>query len=69
MDTETTSEQPVRAELVGISICAEDEKACYIPVAHAQGDQLNKEEVLSVPTPSLGRSEPSEAGSEYQVQT
>ncbi len=53
VDTETTSEQPVRAELVGISMCAEDGKACYIPVAHAQGDQLNKEEVLSVLRPLL----------------
>ena len=53
VDTETTSEQPVRAELVGISMCAEDGKACYIPVAHTQGDQLNKEEVLSVLRPLL----------------
>jgi DNA polymerase I len=53
VDTETTSEQPVRAELVGISMCAEDGKACYIPVAHTYGDQLDKEEVLSVLRPLL----------------
>jgi DNA polymerase I len=53
VDTETTSEQPVRAELVGISLCAEDGKACYVPVAHTYGDQLKKEEVLSVLGPLL----------------
>lgn len=33
-DTETTSTQPMRAELVGISFCCDDEVAYYIPVAH-----------------------------------
>lgn len=31
-DTETTSLDPMRAELVGISFCAEEKKAFYVPV-------------------------------------
>ncbi|MBI5572024.1 MAG: DNA polymerase I [Desulfomonile tiedjei] len=46
VDTETTSEQPVRAELVGISLCCEDGQACYIPVGHVKGPQLGKKDVL-----------------------
>ncbi len=46
VDTETTSEQPVRAELVGISLAAEEGKAFYIPVGHERGTQLPKTEVL-----------------------
>jgi len=53
VDTETTSEQPVRAELVGISLCAEDGKACYIPVGHIAGKQLPKEQVLEALRPLL----------------
>ncbi|MCX5861257.1 MAG: DNA polymerase I [Desulfomonile sp.] len=46
VDLETTSTEPVRAELVGISLCAEDGKACYIPVGHMAGNQLPKKDVL-----------------------
>ena len=53
VDTETTSTEPMRARLVGISLCAENGKACYIPVGHTYGSQLNKEEVLSVLRPIL----------------
>lgn len=53
VDLETTSTEPVRARLVGISMCAENGKACYIPVGHTYGDQLNKEAVLSVIRPIL----------------
>ncbi len=53
VDLETTSEQPVRADLVGISMCAKDGRACYIPVAHKQGNQLKKEDVLEVLRPLL----------------
>lgn len=34
VDTETTSTQPMRAELVGISCCCDTEEAYYIPIAH-----------------------------------
>jgi len=46
VDLETTSEQPVRAELVGISVCYDDGKAAYVPVGHSQGGQLPKDVVL-----------------------
>jgi len=42
VDTETTGLDPLRAELVGISLSVEPGQACYIPLAHkaggAQGD-------------------------------
>jgi DNA polymerase I len=47
VDCETTSEQPVRAQLVGVSLCSEAGKACYIPVGHARGVQLPKSDVLN----------------------
>jgi len=37
VDTETTSLDSMRAELVGISLALEPGKACYIPVAHRAG--------------------------------
>ncbi len=53
VDTETTSEQPVRAELVGISLCGEPGKACYIPVGHVKGRQLPKKDVIDRLRPLL----------------
>jgi DNA polymerase-1 len=53
VDLETTSEQPVRAELVGISICCEDGKAAYVPVGHTSGEQLPKRDVLESFRPVL----------------
>ena len=35
LDTETTSLDSMRADLVGLSFCADDEVAWYVPVAHA----------------------------------
>ena len=37
IDTETTSLDPMQAELVGISLATEPGKACYIPIAHKEG--------------------------------
>ncbi len=37
VDTETTSLDEMRAELVGISLCIEAGKAAYIPLGHRQG--------------------------------
>ena len=34
VDTETTSLDAMRAELVGVSICVEPGRACYIPLGH-----------------------------------
>ena len=47
IDTETTGLDPMRSEIVGISLCVEAGKACYIPLAHSTGEaQLNREMVL-----------------------
>ena len=40
VDTETTSLDAMRADLVGISLSVEPGKACYIPLAHRPGDGL-----------------------------
>lgn len=37
VDTETTSLDEMRAELVGISLCVEAGSACYIPLSHKAG--------------------------------
>ncbi|HEU4852943.1 MAG TPA: DNA polymerase I, partial [Telluria sp.] len=49
VDTETTSLDPMTAQLVGISLSVEAGKGCYIPVAHSYAgapQQLNREAVL-----------------------
>ena len=50
LDTETTSLDEMRAEIVGISFSVEPGQAAYIPVAHrypGAPEQLNREEVLA----------------------
>ncbi|MBU3578226.1 DNA polymerase I [Polynucleobacter sp. UK-Kesae-W10] len=48
VDTETTSLDALAAELVGISLSVKPGEACYIPVAHRNGEtQLNREHVLA----------------------
>ena len=49
LDTETTSIDPMRARLVGISLSVKPGSACYIPVGHRGPDsviQLPRQEVL-----------------------
>ncbi|MBH90622.1 MAG: DNA polymerase I, partial [Candidatus Marinimicrobia bacterium] len=46
IDTETTSLDPHRADLVGISMSTDPGKACYIPLNHQEGKNLNEKEVL-----------------------
>jgi len=56
VDTETTSLIPLQAQLVGISLCCDSSKACYIPVAHHYQDapaQLSRELVLATLKPWL----------------
>jgi DNA polymerase-1 len=65
IDTETTSLDEMRAELVGISLSVAPGQACYIPVGHRQGTgdlfgsaalaegQMAKGEVLSALKPVL----------------
>ena len=49
-DTETTSLDPMTAQLVGLSFCVEAGEACYIPLAHrypGAPDQLDREATLA----------------------
>ena len=46
-DTETTSLDPMRADLVGLSFATEAGKAWYVPVSHTEGVQLPLEKVLA----------------------
>jgi DNA polymerase-1 len=48
-DTETTSLDPMRAEIVGLSLAVEPYEACYVPMAHdytGAPRQLSREHVL-----------------------
>ena len=50
LDTETTSLDPLMAELVGVSLAVEEGRAWYIPVAHRADDaapQLSRDQVLA----------------------
>jgi DNA polymerase-1 len=65
VDTETTSLDEMRAELVGLSLCVKAGHACYIPLGHKQGGgdlfgssalaegQLPKARVLAMLRPML----------------
>ncbi len=49
-DTETTSLDPMRAEIVGLSLAVEPFEACYVPMAHTYAgapQQLSREHVLA----------------------
>ncbi len=65
IDTETTSLNYMDAELVGISLCIEPGKACYIPLAHnypGAPTQLNREQVLETLKPILENAEIGKVG-------
>jgi DNA polymerase I len=51
VDTETTSTDPMRAELVGISLALEAGEAYYLPIAHrrAQGELMAGDEPQNLP--------------------
>jgi DNA polymerase-1 len=54
VDTETTGLDALAAELVGISLSVKPGEACYIPVAHRNGEvQLNRDAVLAKLKPWL----------------
>ena len=48
IDTETTSLDPHTTKLVGISISNTIGKACYIPINHVNGDNLDEKKVLTI---------------------
>ena len=47
VDTETSSIDPHQANLIGISLCTDQGKACYIPVGHKSSKSLKKNLVLN----------------------
>ncbi len=56
LDTETTSKNPMAAELVGLSFSVKADEAFYIPCAHEYKDapkQLKRDEVLKMLKPVL----------------
>lgn len=62
VDTETTSTDPLLARLVGLSFASRPGLAWYVPVGHAQGEQLPLEVVVSTLRPLLERPDKSKAG-------
>jgi len=53
VDTETSSLNPLEADLVGVSFSYAPNKACYIPIAHKNIKGLKKETVLKKIKPIL----------------
>ncbi|MBE0669291.1 MAG: DNA polymerase I [Anaerolineales bacterium] len=52
-DTETTSTEEMKAEIVGISLAVKDGQGYYIPVGHSIGNNLSIEKVIEALTPSM----------------
>jgi DNA polymerase-1 len=63
VDTETTGLDPMRSQLVGISLSVEVGQACYIPLKHITNeDQLDREETLETLRPWLEDSQAHKLG-------
>lgn len=66
-DTEATGINPMRDSLVGIALCNEQNRACYIPVAHTEVltgpvRQADKAEVLGTLSPLFENSDIAKTG-------
>ena len=55
VDTETTSLDQTLAELVGISLCLQEGKACYIPLGHVAPGSPTSMDLLEQAQPELER--------------
>ncbi len=53
VDTETSSLDPHQANLVGISLSTKIGKACYIPIGHTEGKNLEEKKVIKKIKPVL----------------
>ena len=53
VDTETTSLDPHQAELVGISLSTKIGKACYIPIGHKEGKNIEEKRIIKKIKPLL----------------
>jgi DNA polymerase I len=72
VDTETTSLDPFKARLVGISLCVEAGTAAYIPVGHqypGAGDQLALDHVLAKLKPWLEDAHAAKLGQHFKYDT
>ena len=72
VDTETTSLEPMTAQLVGISLCCEVGHAAYIPVAHnypGAPEQLSRELVLKKLGPWLEDESKAKVGQNLKYDT
>ena len=49
VDTETTSLEPMRARLVGVSMAIEPGMACYVPLGHVREDLLGSGTIEQIP--------------------
>ncbi len=61
-DTETTSLQPVEADLVGLSFSWEPEKACYVPVRGLAGRTVPLEKVIAILGPVFANPDVAKCG-------
>jgi DNA polymerase-1 len=52
-DTETTSTEETKADIVGISLAVKEGQGYYIPVGHVSGNNLPLEKVITALTPSM----------------
>ena len=70
IETETTSQDAMNADLVSIALCWEDNLAWYIPVGHSPegGIQLNAAEALQGLDPVLSAKTPAKAGHNLKFQ-
>ncbi len=55
IDVETTSTEPLLANLVGIAIAVSDAESFYVPVGHLNGDQLDAELVRNKLDPVISK--------------
>jgi DNA polymerase I len=52
-DTETTSTEEVKAEIVGISLAVKEGQGYYIPIGHVSGNNLPLKKVIAALTPAM----------------
>ena len=70
VDTETTSLDALAAEIVGISLAVTPGEACYIPLAHRNGEaQLNRDLVLTRLRPWLESAAHAKVGQNLKYDT
>ena len=53
IDTETTSTEPRRANIVGVSLAVEETEAFYVPLGHLTGENLPIDEALHLLKPMV----------------